>query len=187
MNRRRFLQVGLLGAGALALGGVGLGLRPSTLRAPARPLQALDPVTFSVIAAVADRVVPGGGAWPTASQVQVAEKIDALLATCEPGMVAEVRQALQLLENALAGLLLDGRTTTFTGSGPEAQDAILEAWRTSGLLVQRTVYKAVRGLCASAYFASPEVWPAMGYGGPPNLRLVAASEPGAAAPSEATP
>jgi hypothetical protein len=161
----------------LALGGVGLALRPSSLRTPSRPLKALTPVTFSVFAAFADRVTPGGAGWPSAADMQVAEKIDDLLATCEPGMVAEVQQAASLLENALTGLLLDGRFTTFTACTAQQQDEIIESWRTSSLHVRRTVYKALRGLCASAYFASPQTWTKVGYGGPPRFDIPPAAPP----------
>lgn len=174
-NRRRFLQVGLLGAGVLALGGVGLALRPGALRAPRRPLRVLDATAFSVLAAVAERVAPGGtgadGArFPPASEVLVAEKLDELLSTSDPAMATELTQALLLLENALAGLVLDGRPRAFTACTPDEQDVILEAWRTSRLQVRRQVYKALRGLCASTYYGSPEVFAAVGYPGPPDFR-----------------
>ncbi|HMV65939.1 MAG TPA: gluconate 2-dehydrogenase subunit 3 family protein, partial [Myxococcota bacterium] len=143
-------------------------------REPRRPLRALDARSFAVLAAVAERVAPGGpspngAAFPSASDVMVPEKIDALLATCDPAMTGEVSQALLLLENALAGLVLDGRARAFTACDADEQEAILEGWRTSRLHLRRQVYKALRGLCASAYYASPEVYAAVGYPGPPSF------------------
>jgi hypothetical protein len=169
ISRRSILRYGLFGAGLLAVGGVGLGLRPGTVRLPARPLKALDERGFSTLAALADRVNPGGGGAPAAHELQVAEKIDDLLATCDPGLTAEISQALALFENAVTGLLFDGRPTPFSAATPEQQDAAIESWRTSRLHLRRQVYKALRTLCASTYYASPESWASVGYPGPPDL------------------
>lgn len=182
LTRRSFLGLGLVGAGLLALGGIGL--RPTVLRAASQPLLALDARTFSVLAAFAERVAPGGGAFPAASGVKVAEKVDLLLSTCAPEMVGEIKQALLLFDNALAGLVLDQRPSTFTSCDPATQDAILESWRTSRLDLRRRVYKALRGLCAGAYYGSPEVYSAIGYPGPPDFRALMAQRDAALAASD---
>jgi hypothetical protein len=139
---------------------------PST---PARPLRALDPEAFAVLAAVADRLCPGGEGLPKARELEVAEKVDALLAAMDPAMVADVQVVLSLIENALAGLLFEGRWTTFTAALPEAQDRILEAWRSSRVYARRSAFKAVHGLVTAAYWGSPEVHARVGYPGPPTF------------------
>ncbi|MCB9681636.1 MAG: gluconate 2-dehydrogenase subunit 3 family protein [Alphaproteobacteria bacterium] len=169
LTRRGLLGVGLGGAALLAVGGIGVALRPTVLREPAMPLQALSPRAFSVLAAVADRVCPGGDGAPTAAAVHVAEKVDALMATLPSAVAAELEQALMLLENALAGLVLDGRPRTFTASTPAQQDVILATWRDSSLQLRRQVYRAVRGLTAAAYHGSPETYASVGYPGPPDF------------------
>lgn len=174
LSRRTFLGLGLGGAAVLAVAGIGL--MPTTLRPSATPLRVLSPRAFSVLAAVADRICPGGGAFPSASEVGVAESIDALLAMSDPSMGAEVGQALLLLDNALAGLLFDGRPTTFTGASPEIQDATLAAWASSSLLLRRKVYKALRGLVAGTYYGSPRVYAAVGYPGPPSFAAAVDAE-----------
>lgn len=167
LSRRSFLGLSAAGTALLAVGG--LGLWPTTLRAPQAPLQVLTPRAYSVLAAVADRLCPGGGAFPSASQLGVAEKLDALFAMSDPSMGAELNQALLLLDNALAGLLLDQHPATFTASGPEAQDRILAAWAGSGIALRRKVFKALRGLVAGTYYGDPRVYAAMGYPGPPSF------------------
>lgn len=170
-SRRTLLKVGLAGSALLAVGGVGLGLRATTRSTPGRALKVLDPVSFSVLAAVAARVAPGTASFPSATDLGIAHDIDDLMATLPPAVPAELAQALQLLENALVGFMFDQRLQTFTGSSAATQDAVLETWRTSRLNLRRQVYKAVRGLCASAYYARPEVYLACGYPGPPTFRL----------------
>lgn len=184
-TRRSVLGVGLAGAGLLAVAGVGVALRPTVMHAPARPLKVLSPRAFSVLVAVADRVCPGTASFPKASDLGVAELVDDLLATSDPALGAELGQALLLFDNALAGLLLDGRPRTFTAAPPEEQDAVLLAWATSGLTLRRKVLKALRGLIAGAYYGHPDVYAACGYAGPPDLSGWTPEPP--AAPQEALP
>ena len=117
------LRFGLGGATLLALGGVGLALRPGALR-PAPPgLQVFDARHYSVIAAVADRFCPGGAGLPSAGDLGLAALVDQHVATLHPGDIAELLQGILLLENALAGAILDGQPAAFTARTPAAQDA----------------------------------------------------------------
>ena len=166
-SRRELLKVGLVGGAVLGLGGVGLGLRGTVMVPPTTPLQALDPRSYSVLVAVAERICAYDG-LPTASELGVALGIDALLASTHPGIAAELSQGLMVLENALTGLLLDGRVTPFTALAPAEQDAVLDSWRRSPLPVKRTVYKAIHGLVVAGYWADPTVFPHCGYPGPPD-------------------
>lgn len=166
-SRRRFLQVSLAGAGLLALGGVGLSWQPTVLRTPSQPLRALSPRAYSVLAAVAERVCPGGDGLPSATEIDVASLIDGLLATMHPGVAGELERVLGLMENAVAGLVFDGNPRPFTASSPAVQDAVLDAWRTSRLSLRRQAFGAVKGLVASAYHAHPATFAGVGYPGPP--------------------
>lgn len=151
-------------------GGIALLVQETVARSPRRALRSLSPEQFSVLAAVAGRIAPASDPFPSAWEVEVPEKIDELLSRTHPANAEEVGQGLMLLESAAAGMLLEGRTSTFTASAPEEQDEILAAWRASSIAVRRKVFKALNGLCNAAYYASPEVYPAMGYPGPPSRR-----------------
>lgn len=177
LTRRQVIRFGIGGAALLALGGVGLSLQRTVSRTPRAALQSLSEREFSILAAVADRIAPGGGAFPSAWDARVPEKLDALFATMHPGAVDELKQALALLENAAAGLLLDGRTSTFTGSSPSQQDEILEGWRTSALQVRRTGFKALNGLVGATYWSSSDVFSAVGYPGPLQIQVPATEGP----------
>ena len=72
-------------------------------------------------------------------------------------------------ENGLGGLLVTLRPTPFTALEPAAQDRRLEAWRHSRITVLRSGYQAMVRLVKAAYYSSPEVYPAMGYPGPPTV------------------
>jgi hypothetical protein len=169
ITRRTLLTYGLGGAGLLMVGGVGLGLRPSVITPSSTSLSSLDELEYSILRAVAGRVCPGGHGYPSADEVGVAERVDALLITLDDVTVGEIKLLLRLLENALPGLLLDGRVQTFTASSEVEQDRVLEAWRTSRVYVRRGGFSALRGLCASSYFSHPSTYAGSGYPGPPDF------------------
>ena len=177
MNRRTVLKFGLSGAALMAVSGVGLGLRKGVLRAPAAPLQVLGPMEYSVLAAVADRMLPAGDGFPSAANLQVAEAVDTLLARSEPQVGVELQQLLGLLENALVGLLFAGPATPFTALSTTQQDAVLQAWKDSRLTVRRMGFRVLRSLCLSTYFSNPATYALVGYPGPPDFSSIAAPEP----------
>src|SRR5262245_19230151 len=135
MNRRTFIRRGLFGGFLLAVGSsVGLAAWPSDQAAlPRRPLRALDARQFAILVAVTARTVQA----PKADPVEIAHRIDAQLALDHPEVRADFGKLLLLLENALAGLLFDGRARPFTRLSAAAQDDVLAAWRDSHLAVRR--------------------------------------------------
>jgi hypothetical protein len=172
--RRGFLKKGLVGGALLFIGGgAGLALRGTKPGNPARkPLRLLSAGEYAVLAAIAARVVPGDGAapaWPTAEAADCAGKIDALLARCHPDVGQDFKRLLGLFENGLAGLFIQGSPTPFTRLDPAGQDARLEAWRRSRVTLLRSGYQALVRLVHATYFSTPEVYPVIGYPGPPGV------------------
>lgn len=167
MNRRRFVQRGLFGGAVLLLGGGGLALYPTRrLATPSKPLRVLDDRGFQVIVAVAARVITA----PDADPAVLAERIDESLSRTPPEAQADLASLVGLFENALPGLLLDGRATPFTRLDGAAQDHALEQWRDSSLVVRRSGYHALRRLCFVAYYGDERAWPGIRYSGPPDVK-----------------
>ncbi len=81
----------------------------------------------------------------------------------------DMKLALNVFENAVAGLVLEGRITPFTQLDPEAQDQALARWRGSRLETARVIYRSVRDLVAGTYWGDPKCFAAVGYPGPPAL------------------
>lgn len=169
MKRRAVLRLAAAGGALLFAGGAGLALQPGRRREPREPLRALTPRAFATLAAAADRLCPGGDRLPSAWDLRVPEKVDATLDRLDPAAAAEVVNALRLLENGLPGLLLHGRPRAFTALAPEAQDAALEAWRTSRFATLRTAHKALASLASAAYWSDPATFAYVGYPGPPRF------------------
>jgi hypothetical protein len=166
LARRTFLWASTVTLASVGLLGTAVWVRGTVLRPPAQPLRYLSLHEFSILAAVADRLVRGPGI-PSAADLLVAENVDGVLARMHPADAGEVRSVLHLLENALAGLVLDGRISTFTGSPPEVQDRVLAAWSRARVPLFRTAYRALHSLCLGAAWGNPAMYAHAGYPGPP--------------------
>ena len=166
MNRRSFLKKGLLGGALLVLGGGVLGLSPSRTLAPLRQrLLVVNERGFQVLVAIAARVVTVEGA----DHAAIAHGVDEALSRALPDAQKDLASLLGLFENALPGLLLDGRVRPFTQLDPAAQDRVLEHWRDSRLVLRRGSYHALRKLCLGVHYGDPATWRALHYAGPPEL------------------
>ena len=184
--RRGFLKKGILGAALLLVGGaLPIALRGGIDRArPRGALRLFTPREYAIFAAVADRIVPGDAvfaaagasaaagaapapAWPSAQAQDCAGKADALMALAHPSVGAELRQLLHLFESGLGGVFTNLQPTPFTRLAPDQMDARLTAWRTSRVALLRSGYQALKRLAQATYYSSPEVYPLVGYPGPP--------------------
>lgn len=168
-TRRTLLKRGLLGTALLALGsGVTLAFRHSKLvDLPPEGLLVLGKKEYAVVDAIARRVLSPASGAPTVDDLRIAFTCDRILALTDETSQVEMRQLLELFENALTGFLFGGRVTPFTRLDPERQDAVLDEWRRSNVELRRTGYLAVRSLVVSAYYGDPRTWPSVGYPGPP--------------------
>ena len=170
VGRRAFLKKGLFGGLVLLLGGgAGLAYLPSRDGfAVPQQLLSLSPGRFQVLAAVAARIAP-----PGADAAAVAMGVDRVLSYAVVEARQDVEKLLGLFENALPGLLLDGRALPFTRLSAEGQDAVLESWRKSRLTLRRSGYQALRKLCLLSYWTQESAWPAIGYDPPSGLNKAA--------------
>src|SRR5215472_9423984 len=171
LSRRSVIKRGLLGGALLAAGGAGfLALRGGAeVPLPPDGLLVFSPAQYAVLDAVARRMVRPRSGWATVDQIAVARAADRIAARTEPSAQKELRQLLGLFENGLAGFLFGGRTRPFTRLDGAEQDRVLAEWRDSRIAVRRTGFTALRTLVLAAYYQSPTIWPAVGYGGPPGI------------------
>ncbi len=168
-SRRTFLKMSLAGLGVLGLGVGALGLRAGADGPVPAGLKVLGPRTYRTLVAVADAICPGGKGLPAANVLGVAEKVDAVLDRMAPEDAEQVVLALGIVENALTGFLLEGRTTPLSRLDGAAVAVSLRGWSRARLNPQRTIFKALRGLCVTAYYADPRTFAASGYPGPPDF------------------
>lgn len=167
MKRRELLQYGLFGTGALVAAAAGLSFRSTKTWTPKAALRCFSLVEFSILASIADCIIPGDTFFPSASELQVAENIDHFLSTTESYVQSDFKALLHLIENALSNGVLEHRPQTFTYSTPEEQIALLESWQYSSISLRRTAFKALNGICQATYFGNPQTYTLVGYDGPP--------------------
>ena len=175
IDRRTLLKLGFGGTALLAVGGVGLGLRPTVYVPVKGKLTHLNARQYSVFYAMADAVVSPSDEMPSIGDLDVVETIDGMLSELHPDDVSQLLQAVGLPENALTGLLLDGRFHTFTSASRAVRVEILDGWRSSRLSVKQQAYTALHALCVAAYWGNPTAYQFAGYMGPPNFSGLAPS------------
>ena len=169
LTRRKMLKLGLAGAGALAVGG--LGLRAVLGPAPRiADLQVLSAYGYRTLDTLAKTLFPIGGAFELgAGQFDLAREYDGYLAGEPAPNIEKLERALTLFE--LGPVLFERRLQSFSQL-PEAERlAHYQAWATSDELLRRQVALAFRKFLALTFYDKPEVWPDIGYGGPSLARL----------------
>ncbi|MFT6146265.1 MAG: hypothetical protein ACJATT_001894 [Myxococcota bacterium] len=176
-TRRTVLLAGLVSIAALGAGTVTLGLRGTTRIDVPSGLVVFSDDEYSILSAIADTLHPGSSGLPTGTVAGVPVALDHIVSTMNPADQDEFRQALGLIENALVGALLDQRTTTFTGSSPAVRTETLRAWQNSRVYVRRQAFRALKGLCAGAYWSQPEMGHLAGYPGPIDYGQSSATKP----------
>lgn len=164
-TRRVFLSRSLRSLGALATIPF---LAPGCSKAQVPPVPAdLHVFTsgeYLIVAAIADTVVPRGGAFPIgAEDVDLASRIDAFLVTQDPDVVKGLRGALMILE--YGGGILAGRPGRFSRMGAEGRAAVFAALPHRFALARQT-YTGLKQLCLFLFYSADEAWPAIGYDGP---------------------
>jgi hypothetical protein len=167
ISRRTILKYGLGGASVLALGGVGLSMRQTRMFVPQVPLQVLSEREYSILSSVAETILPGTQGYPSARDVQIAERVDAALFACDDGVQSEFKQLLALLESAVAGFVLAGRSAPFSTLSYDERWKVLDSWRSARVRLFRTAFKAIHGLVTASYYSAPQVHDRIGYPGVP--------------------
>lgn len=164
LTRRTFLRRSLQAAGVLAtLPAAACAPHPTT--GGAASLRVIGPAELPILEAVTETFVPSGGAFPVgAREVDLARRIDALLAGQGPDVARGLRGALWLTE--LGAGPLSGQFGRFTRLAPESRERAIRALAESPLALPRDVFAGLKQVSLFAFYAQPESWPATGYEGP---------------------
>jgi hypothetical protein len=164
--RRTFLTRGLQALGAAAAlpiaSGQAFAAAEETPAAPA--LKVLSSGEYAVLSAVADTIVPRGGAFELgALDVDLARRIDSYLPRLHPDVVTGIRGALAFVEQQAPGLAK--KTGAFTALAPADREAVF-----AGMLaapgLPASVFLALKFLCVSHFYTLDATWKFTGYDGP---------------------
>lgn len=121
----------------------------------------LTAAQWSTLRSVCDTLLPGS---PPDLPVQM---VEVLSTTGNPRDLAQVAQALSLLESPAAGLLLAGEPGRFSRLDRPRREAVLRRWATHPVPVLRQAFQAFKRLAGFLTYAAPEspVWAELGYSG----------------------
>ena len=115
-----------------------------------------------VLRALGDTLLPSTGAGDPSGGEVVPEAVEELLSAMTPVDTQRVGSLLTLFD--LAALPRFGRPFSKLDDARRAR--YVGGWMRSRIALRRIVYRALRGLCMSAYYQDPRAWPALGYDGP---------------------
>ncbi len=179
VGRRRFLQASASGVVLLGIGAV-LPNGCSRYPKPAVPLQFLNSREYAMLSVLAERLLGVAGLLGVGpDQVDVGRNCDALVASLDAELRAQLRSALRVFEHGT--YLFDLRRKRFTSLPPDQQQQYLAGWMNSTLGVRRTVFRVLKALVVAGFYQEPRTWPAVGYDGP-WLGRIAVDPRGAAEP-----
>lgn len=166
-SRRGVLKKGLLGGALLAVGGgAWLFTRPSAPVTLPDGLKVLNEREYACMYALVQRFVPPNEGYPSADSLDTTVAADGVLAMMEASTRDELKQLLNLFENALPAFLFGRRRQAFSTLPMDEQFRVLDEWRDSRVTLRRTGYLALRGVVMAAYYGNPKTWPAVKYPGP---------------------
>lgn len=164
-SRRGFL--GLAGSGAALASLASLRAIPAASAAVAAPACApfFGPRETEILTQVVERMVDTGepGA-PPVRETRAIATLDALCASLDPAATAPLPALLRLVE--WGPYVFDFAFARFRALAPEAQDASLHGWMTSGLALRRQGFQALKGLACFGWYSQEPSWRLVGYAGP---------------------
>lgn len=169
LSRRRLLKTTLwLGAGlsTVAVGGFAW-LRRSPVDQLARPagISLLSAPHYHLMRKLARVMLPvAGTTLPLPEQVDVAARVDRLLAGLRPDIRDQLFMGFTLFDNL--SVLSGGHYGRFVDLPDDAAAAYLDRWMNSGLYPLRAVASAAARLVKTAYWSHHDTWAALGYPGP---------------------
>ena len=169
LTRRSFLALAGSGAALSALArlapGAALACGPGTAPPAGARERFFAPDEEEILTAVVERMVDTG--LPDAPRVRDSGAIDAIDRLCrglEPELTRPLPALLRLVE--WGPYVFDFAFARFRALAPEAQDASLHGWMTSGLALRRQGFQALKGLACFGWYSQEPSWRLVGYAGP---------------------
>ena len=127
-------------------------------------LRFLSVKDYVILSAVADRLLPDEGGYPSHRELGTVLQLDEELAKWDDVRRKDIPMLLRLIEH---GTLLFGYSYhRFTRLTAAHQHTYLAGWGESALNAKRAGFVALKGVLSFYYYANPKVWPLIGYDGP---------------------
>ena len=145
-----------------------MGFAAITFWLPARWALALSPrsdpeASEKTLRALVDTLLPGNGAFPSASALGVDRSILSA-AESNTGLAKLISAGCRWLDQAAHST---GEGAFFELAAPVRASIIAAAERSAGRSLPRVLFSSTRDLAFRYYYASPESWRPLSYAGPP--------------------
>lgn len=170
-SRRGFLQLGLMGTAALAIGGTVATLSgctsPLEQHSEYKFLQLSDREIFTaLIPVILNESFPAELDRDKAMK-RIMRSLDDLIYTLQYHNRNQMRQLLDALSVAPIRLMAGASWSDWKEMSPEQVNDFLTGWRDSSLQLKRMGYISLTKLINICWYAQPEAYAASGYPGPP--------------------
>ena len=163
MNRRNFLKLAGLGTAAATAGVAGFRLNHWWDQLPSTNFRVLSNEEASIAAAIADALFPGDVGtppMPNGVDVGVVERFDTYLAGVDEASANGLRMLLHAIDDM--AIFADFGLTRFHKRPRNQRIEVLDAWETSGLMVRRSGFRALKYVLSNQYCNHPDVLSAAG-------------------------
>jgi len=170
ISRRRFLQAGLVGVGALVVARVAYrSLNPAPVSLPAlgRPAQA---IFASIVPVLLGSMLPTDHEARRMAIEATIAGVEHAVAGLPPYAQSELGDLISLLAFAPTRSLVAGVWSPWDKASAETVGKFLSDWRTSRFALLQSAYQALHQLVYAAWYGNPQGWQAIGYPGAPELR-----------------
>jgi hypothetical protein len=169
LSRRRFLQVGLAGAAALACARWLYGPVSNAPQLP-REMLWLDERRRIIVAAIVPAMLAGAlpsNADSATVRDEVISGVDHAIAGLPPAVREEMSELFALLAFAPARCIVAGVWSSWDKATSVDVSGFLERWRNSRFALLHSAYDALHQIIYAAWYGNPHAWTAIGYAGPP--------------------
>jgi hypothetical protein len=173
ITRRTLLKAGVAGGVALFLARW-LYTRSSAPTLPDVRFVALDARARAIVSAIVPVLLegtlpaaPGAGA----AHAEVVANVDLAIAGLPPEARKQIDQLFALLAFTPSRCLIAGVWSPWPEASSASVTGFLTRWRDSRFALLQSAYGALHQLVISAWYGSPNAWPAIGYPGPPSLEI----------------
>jgi hypothetical protein len=166
MQRRTLLQLGVVSAALVAIGGGAGALMYERAWRDGKLLPAGRQVLAAVARAVLDGSLPNDAAAQSRTIDSHLVRLEATVAAMPSHTQKEVADLLTLLATPPLRVTFAGLRAPWERASLADVQTALQSMRQSSLLLRRQTYNALRDLTHAAYFADPSTWPLLRYPGP---------------------
>ena len=170
LSRRTFVAAGLVGAVALATAGWLKGPHAPPSGTPRRTLDAdAEAILGAVVPVLLDGALPETREARHHAIAETLTAIDIAIAGLPLAAQAELSQLFALLALPPVRLGLARVAAPWQHASPADVRLCLDRFRASSWALPRAAYDALHQLTFAAWYGNPQAWPAIGYGGPPQI------------------